>query len=927
MNNTILKRQIQYLKDCYTLDNASFTIQNFFDKKYQHQYLIDTPKEELLNQAFPKTFVPDEIGKPLEQILLLNSEDKEVLYCSLFICGVRTSTFTQKLQSIVSPLLYTHASLEKTEGDYFIALKSKPQLNIGFLKTLNFKTNFEQCRLALHQSIQSGLIDFKTIGEIKTILDKHVLDLDTEEIIMYPDLISEKERRICFKPAYLKKQTSFKIVSCSGILTSSKANNTESIDLELSKILESNTYSNAVKAYFGEIDPPEESKHLDYTPPIPMVLNTSQQQVLTNVKIYVNSIIIGPPGTGKSFTITALAMDLIRQGKKVLIATKTDRALDVLENQFLKYNLENRFIKIGGPAYNRKIKKYIRLLTNGYYTKVNQQEYIKIKKQHHKLIKQLSALEFKYKQLTNNTIESSNSILEATNFKLFWQTFYHKHFNFKMGNEISVIETFYKTLHAFVNKAELYFKITLENQLEDTIKAHRSLFMQFLEALKTKDTSLKLDSLQAIDFSIILEAIPLWLTKVKSVSEFLPLQNEMFDVVIFDEATQCDMASCIPILQRGKQVIIAGDTNQLRHFSFLSNTQITNKLEEYQLQMHWHLNYRSHSMLDLMLFTAKHQNQVVALEEHYRSLPAIIAFSNTHFYEEKLNIMTAFPNQSPSLALQHIKLNGTRSSQGVNLIEINRIIELIESIIQKETHLETASTIGVLSPYRQQTEALTQHISDRITTEHIIRHQILIGTPHSFQGSEKDVMLISIAIDNNFHHGSIQYLNKEDMFNVAITRAKTKQIIFHSVDLEKLPKSSLIRQYLEHIKHPIKQSTQIPKALKENTAYKDIKAFLETENWPYYMNHYLAGMTIDILFKSDNVYYAIDLIGFPGEEKEAFTMERYKILNRVGIKVFPLSYITWNFNKDKVTKALKAFVLQTDVLSIYHSHPDPILEF
>lgn len=927
MNNDLIKRQIQYLKDCYTLDNSSFTIQNFFDAKFEYQYLIETEEEELLNKAYPKTFVPDEIGEPIEQVLVLNSEDKELLYCSLFICGTQTSKFSKKQSLVISPLIYSHATIEKTDGDYFISVRSQPQLNIGFLKTLDYKTDLESCRIELQKSLSQGVIDFKSIGEIKSILDKHVLQIDTEDVIIYPHLISAKERKACFKPSHLKALEGYKLLSCSGILVSSKANNTETIDRELNKILEDNTYSQALTTYFGEQEINQPDHQEKYTPAIPMVLNERQERVLSNANTYPGSVIIGPPGTGKSFTITALAMDLIRQGKTVLIATKTDRALQVVEEKLLDLNLDDRFVKIGGKRYQQKIKKFIRTSLNGFYRKVNTQAYKDLQKEFNTHVSKLNELEQDYISQTDYIIESSDKYIASSKLLYRWLTFYHNNLNSKIGSEIHYISDFYLKLTDFIQKAERYFKMTLDKQLEDTIDYNKVLFSKFYQALNAKDQAFRLHQLNHLNFEVILEAIPLWLTEIKSVSEFLPLHKDLFDVVIFDEATQCDMASCIPLLQRGKQVIIAGDTNQLRHFSFISNEQIKNKLEEYKLQSFPHLNYRSNSMLDLMMYNTKHQSQTVALNEHYRSLPSIIAFSNAHFYGNHLNIMTAFPNHNPSKTISTILVNGIRSEKGVNDLEIDKVLEIVQNIIKQETKSDTPTSIGLLSPFRNQTEALTKIIAKAIDTRDIIRHNILIGTPHSFQGSERDVMILSMSLDNAFHHGSILYLNKEDMFNVAITRAKKNQIIIHSFNIENLPQNTLIKPYLEQVNNPILMADERLEMLKENASYQEIQAFLKTQEWSYYMNHYLAGMTIDILFKHKDTYFAIDLIGFPGAEKEAFTMERYKILTRVGVKVFPLSYLTWNFNKHNVISELKTFVSQTYTQSIYHKESEAIHSF
>ena len=927
MHTDLIKRQIQYLKDCYTLDNASFTIQNFFDDKFEHQYLIETEEEELLNQAYPKTFIPDNIAEPIEQVLVLNSEDKELLYCSLFICGNQLSKFSKRLSTVVSPLIYSHASLEKTDGDYFISVKSTPQLNIGFLKTLEFQTDFEQCRMELQNCLSHGVIDFRVVGEIKSVLDKHVLNIHTDEVVIYPNIISKEERKKGFKPAALKKQDALKLVSCSGVLVSSKANNTEAVDRELQHIIKNNAFSQALTAYLGGQDIPKPIKKTRYTPGIPMVLNQRQEQVLINANTYPSSVIIGPPGTGKSFTITALAMDLIRQGKTVLIATKTDRALQVIEEKLVDVKLEERFVKIGGKRYQQKIKRFIRTSLNGFIKTISDRDYNDVKKSFNHLVSILDELENEYIEHSDYIIHRSDELLEASGLFSRWLHFYHNNFNGKIGKEINQINSFYIEINRFILKAELFFQKTLDKQFQDTINSNKVTFSEFYQALNLNDQGLKLSKLNTLDFQTVLKAIPLWLTEIKSVSEFLPLHKNLFDVVIFDEATQCDMAACIPILQRGKKVIIAGDPNQLRHFSFISNEQVSNKLKEYDLYSHTHLNYRSNSMLDLMMHNTQYQDQTVALNEHYRSLPSIIEFSNARFYGNHLNIMTAFPNHNPSKTISTIQLNGKRSEQGVNDVEILKVVELVENIIKKNAEFANPLSIGILSPFRKQTEALTKTVAKTFSTQDIKRHNILIGTPHSFQGSERDIMILSLSIDDDFHHGSILYLNKEDMFNVAITRAKTRQIIIHSFTINNLPQNSLLKPYLEHINHPNKKQDTRPEALIKNTSYQEIQTFLKEQNWPFYMNHYLAGMTIDILFKYNDIYFAIDLIGFPGDEKEAFTMERYKILTRVGVKVFPLSFLTWSFNKTDVITKLKTFVSQVYTRSVYHEEPEEIQTF
>ena len=75
--------------------------------------------------------------------------------------------------------------------------------------------------------------------------------------------------------------------------------------------------------------------------------------------------------------------------------------------------------------------------------------------------------------------------------------------------------------------------------------------------------------LEEEDFRPLLEAFPCWCVTTYAVSDSLPLKPGMFDVAIIDEASQCDIASCFPILYRAKKTVVVGDDKQLPHLSFL----------------------------------------------------------------------------------------------------------------------------------------------------------------------------------------------------------------------------------------------------------------------------------------------------------------------------------------------------------------------
>ncbi len=120
----------------------------------------------------------------------------------------------------------------------------------------------------------------------------------------------------------------------------------------------------------------------------------------------------------------------------------------------------------------------------------------------------------------------------------------------------------------------------------------------------------------------------------------------MFDLVIVDEASQCDVASALPLLYRARRAIVCGDPKQLRHLSWLREDRQAALASQHGLtasqRSQW--NYRTHSLLDVVNGALPSQDDVVLLDEHYRSLPQIIEFSNRRFYGQALRIMTKRPD-------------------------------------------------------------------------------------------------------------------------------------------------------------------------------------------------------------------------------------------------------------------------------------------
>ena len=216
--------------------------------------------------------------------------------------------------------------------------------------------------------------------------------------------------------------------------------------------------------------------------------------------------------------------------------------------------------------------------------------------------------------------------------------------------------------------------------------------------------------------------------------------------------------------------------------------------------------------------------------------------------------------------------------------------------------MKAKPSIGVLSPYRTQAEYLDKTIANQISAGDIEQHNIRVGTPYQFQGEERDIMLLSFSVCENSLNAS-GYLNREDVFNVAITRAKQKQWVFVSVSPEKLHINNLLRQYIES---PT-QTTSAKETSETLDYFQDVVCHhLAKHQITTWKGYTIAGQTMDILCRKHEKFVAIDLIGFPGEWQDFYDTSSYKVFRRAGLTVVPICYADWIENSESCLSSVLA---------------------
>lgn len=638
-------------------------------------------------------------------------------------------------------------------------------------------------------------------------------------------------------------------------------------------------------------------------------LNTSQHQAIVNSNEKIISVISGPPGTGKSFTIANIAAEKVSKGQSVLISSKNKEALAVIESKIgSQLGISNLCVNpsedknfTGLKAHLSHIlgRKFIRKNIDFSAISVAFEEFQSLHDKHlveeKKLIHQFENERTHHQRLKDTAKKELPASLKQ------------RVYEFRSKDSIPLwegLDQYYNSIEKIRSQAVASLKLVNDFRIEQGINEHRSTLRTYHSFLKARNQKRKEMLGAEINYSVILRSFPVWLIRANDVSRVLPFEKEVFDVLIIDEASQCDIPSLIPLMQRAKKVIIVGDIKQLNHISFISTafemgSKINVSDEEKYLCRH-----RDYSILHLAEEILDPMDKV-ELTEHFRSQFPIISFSNREFYKNNLEILT----KRPISIAKHVEFVRTKGKRlkGVLRSEIGLILKEITRIIKEEETLpdNLKTSIGVLSPFRKQVDALFTELFQEFSLEIITAHKITVGTAFTFQGNERDLMLISFGLDKDALSGSFTFLNRDDVFNVSITRARNRQVFYYSFDPENLKWESTLgvffRFYHEELKFDSGRETH-------DEFCKEVEKIFTTQNIKTWTNFQLSGLSIDLLIKTEHQFIGIDLIGFPGEMEDYYSLERYKMMQRGKINVFPLPFALWRGDPERCKQTLLSLI-------------------
>lgn len=407
-------------------------------------------------------------------------------------------------------------------------------------------------------------------------------------------------------------------------------------------------------------------------------------------------------------------------------------------------------------------------------------------------------------------------------------------------------------------------------------------------------------------------AVPCWIMSHARVSEMLPAQIGSFDLVIVDEASQSDLWA-LPVLLRGRKLLIVGDDKQVSPEAggFLAASRVQALRERFLVdQPHAAVLTPLHSLYDMAssVFAASK----VMLREHFRCAAPIIAYSNHTFYDgaiQPLRVPTASERLDPPLIDLFVP-SGRRDGRDINHDEAQAIADEIAAVLADSRC--AGRSLGVISLLGfEQARYIDHLVRTRCDAAELQRRQFECGDARQFQGSERDVLFLSLVVSP----GACKALSGnvfEQRFNVATSRARDRMVLVRSVTMADLSPLDLRQGLLAHFSADTCAASASAhgddaqaalRALCESGFEREVLDALLTRGYHVQPQVRVGSYRIDLVVEGEgDRRLAVECDGdeFHGPDRWAADMQRQRVLERAGWVFWRCFASTWRRRPDQV---------------------------
>jgi len=456
--------------------------------------------------------------------------------------------------------------------------------------------------------------------------------------------------------------------------------------------------------------------------------------------------------------------------------------------------------------------------------------------------------------------------------------------------QLSVVRLKYENeiQRAFADVVRLRTYLGLKRNISDQVEAALNMFMAALRHIGRgtgiRARRFRRDARSAMEKSYA--AVPCWIMPTWRISESLPAVLGSFDVVIIDEASQSDITA-LPALLRGKKVLVVGDDKQVSPTAaFVEERKLLQLKHNYlREQPFGPLMLPGFSLYELALATFPGKR--IMLREHFRCVEPIIRFS-FQFYEEPIvPVRIAKPSErlTPPLIAVYVP-HGSKDKRQINVSEAEAVVDEIERVVKNPEF--TKRTIGVVSLLAaKQAYYIQARLLERIGEEAFLRHQITCGDSATFQGKERDIVFVSM-VECPSTKSTKTALLFEQRFNVALSRARDRMYLFHSVTEDMLKPDDLKARVLRHFKNPMPFANAGAKTLLElcdSEFERDVLGRLLELGYRVTPQVRVGPFSIDMVVEGEaDRRLAVELDGdkYHTPDRWADDLARQRVMERVG---------------------------------------------
>lgn len=581
-------------------------------------------------------------------------------------------------------------------------------------------------------------------------------------------------------------------------------------------------------------------------------LNREQILAVKEALIKNLTVVTGPPGTGKSQAIVSMVASVLNANGSVLVASKNHQALDAVEQRLREIAPETPFIvrtlnQYGSvdlsfsevlaqlvkepPRATQPFNPVLRskLTTKSKIRSDALQNLDELGRMQCEIAELLERLEFRNERQT--PIHDTTSIKVGL-FKGLWRVLFGKlekarlakvyddpfaegtpspvirHHIAALRTKIAAIGETNDPVDLTSEIAELV-KLVLPRYLDRRTILEEEERLQLGGELANYELAQSKGTLSSSLASTVVNHRPLWLASILGTPKRIPLEAGLFDLLIIDEASQCDIASALPLFARAKRAVVVGDDRQLSFISQLGVAHDRNLMQAQGLPLKSMGRYAQskRSVFDLANLTPDATK--IMLRDQYRSATDIVGYINDAFYGGRLRVagdqnrMKVPSGVKPGITWTDVPSPSSPMVSNFNPSEINAIVAHLQLLLEEEQY---DGSVGVISPFRPQVLALDEAINAKISAEILVKADLRVGTVDSFQGQERDLILFSPCLGKSSAMSAVTFVQKDwRRLNVAISRARAVAHVFGDLSYAMSGKVSSLQWLAKRATEPRKR--------------------------------------------------------------------------------------------------------------------------